>query len=81
MNYNYYYYSGFWSEVLGVGDFYYEVGVQLVELGVATAPINGGVIKMREALNRLNKYRRREDHLTEYIIPFVCNYIHSQHCS
>ena len=25
--------KGFWSEMLGVGDFYYELGVQIVEVG------------------------------------------------
>ena len=24
--------KGFWSEMLGVGDFYYELGVQIVEV-------------------------------------------------
>lgn len=24
--------KGFWSEILGVGDFYYELGVQIIEV-------------------------------------------------
>lgn len=52
--------KGFWCEMLGVGDFYYELGVQIVELCVATSHRNGGVISLDEALRRLN-HRRRPD--------------------
>lgn len=34
--------KGFWSEMLGVGDFYYELGVQIVEVCIATSHRNGG---------------------------------------
>eukprot|EP00058_Branchiostoma_floridae_P006517 XP_002592005.1 hypothetical protein BRAFLDRAFT_79594 [Branchiostoma floridae] len=34
--------KGFWSEMLGIGDFYYELGVQIVEVCLATKPRNGG---------------------------------------
>ena len=34
--------KGFWSEVLGIGDFYYEVGVQIIEVCLATSHRNGG---------------------------------------
>lgn len=36
--------KGFWAEVLGVGDFYYELGVQIVDVCMATRPVNGGLI-------------------------------------
>ncbi|KAK7083770.1 ESCRT-II subunit protein snf8 [Halocaridina rubra] len=52
--------SGFWCEMLGVGDFYYELGVQIVELCVATSHRNGGVISLDEVLSKLN-HRRRPD--------------------
>ena len=39
--------KGFWSEVLGVGDFYYELGVQIVEVCMATNHKNGGEIRWR----------------------------------
>ncbi|XP_076047131.1 vacuolar-sorting protein SNF8 [Oratosquilla oratoria] len=54
--------KGFWCEMLGVGDFYYELGVQIVEECVATSHRNGGVISVSEMLRRLNK-RRRQDQL------------------
>ncbi len=34
--------KGFWAEMLGVGDFYYELGVQIVEVCLATSHRNGG---------------------------------------
>ena len=34
--------KGFWSELLGVGDFYYELGVQIIEVCMATSHRNGG---------------------------------------
>lgn len=33
--------KGFWSELLGVGDFYYELSVQIIEICLATRPQNG----------------------------------------
>lgn len=34
--------KGFWAEMLGVGDFYYELGVQIIEVCLATSHRNGG---------------------------------------
>lgn len=36
--------KGFWSEMLGVGDFYYELGVQIIEVCLALKHRNGGVL-------------------------------------
>ncbi|KAL4619133.1 hypothetical protein ACB092_06G057900 [Castanea dentata] len=40
--------KGFWAELLGIGDFYYELGVQIVEICLATRPHNGGLINLQE---------------------------------
>ena len=53
--------AGFWSELLGVGDLYYELGVQVVELCVATSHLNGGMLPMADALKRLNGRRARKN--------------------
>ena len=37
--------KGFWAEVLGVGDFYYELGVQIIDICIQTRPSNGGLIR------------------------------------
>ncbi|XP_011270237.1 vacuolar-sorting protein SNF8, variant [Capsaspora owczarzaki ATCC 30864] len=49
--------KGFWSELLGVGDFYYELSVQVVEVCLATRASNGGFITMQELMTRLTKRR------------------------
>ena len=49
--------KGFWSEMLGVGDFYYELGVQAVEICIATRPYNGGIVKLSDLHQKLMKTR------------------------
>jgi len=44
--------KGFWS-VLGIGDFYYELAVQIVEVCMATSYKNGGIIGLDELRDRL----------------------------
>jgi len=44
--------KGFWSEMLGVGDFYYELGVQAVEICIATRSQNGGIMTLNELHQR-----------------------------
>ncbi|XP_028416209.1 vacuolar-sorting protein SNF8-like [Dendronephthya gigantea] len=44
--------KGFWAEMLGVGDFYYELGVQAIEICMATRTRNGGLLALDE-LHRL----------------------------
>lgn len=47
--------KGFWAQLLGVGDFYYELGVQIVEVCLATKPSNGGIITMEDLCSKLGK--------------------------
>uniref|UniRef100_A0A914R9E1 Vacuolar-sorting protein SNF8 n=1 Tax=Parascaris equorum TaxID=6256 RepID=A0A914R9E1_PAREQ len=49
--------KGFWAEKLGVGDFYYELAVQIVEVCLSTNHINGGVMTVDELRNRLMRSR------------------------
>lgn len=49
--------KGFWSELLDVGDFYYELAVQIIEVGILTRPKNGGLIGMSDLLRLLDKKR------------------------
>lgn len=53
--------KGFWS-VLGIGDFYYELGVQIVEVCLATNDQNGGLISLDEVRQRLIKARGKSQH-------------------
>ncbi|MGH0184080.1 UNVERIFIED_CONTAM: hypothetical protein FKN15_013916 [Acipenser sinensis] len=49
--------KGFWSEMLGVGDFYYELGVQIIEVCLALKHRNGGLITLEELHQRVLKGR------------------------
>uniref|UniRef100_A0A023F8R0 Vacuolar-sorting protein SNF8 n=1 Tax=Triatoma infestans TaxID=30076 RepID=A0A023F8R0_TRIIF len=51
--------KGFWS-VLNIGDFYYELGVQIVEVCLATSDKNGGLIGLEELRQKLLKSRGRQ---------------------
>eukprot|EP01116_Phalansterium_solitarium_P007545 TRINITY_DN20286_c0_g1_i1.p2 TRINITY_DN20286_c0_g1~~TRINITY_DN20286_c0_g1_i1.p2 ORF type:complete len:248 (-),score=64.20 TRINITY_DN20286_c0_g1_i1:32-775(-) len=51
--------KGFWAEVLGVGDFYYELAVAIVEVCVRTRPRNGGLIEVGELRSYLERARGR----------------------
>ncbi|XP_017475891.1 PREDICTED: vacuolar-sorting protein SNF8 [Rhagoletis zephyria] len=44
--------KGFWS-VLGIGDFYYELGVQVVEVCLASNHKTGGLMELNELRGRL----------------------------
>ncbi|KAK4383404.1 Vacuolar protein sorting-associated protein [Sesamum angolense] len=50
--------KGFWAELLGIGDFYYELGVQIVDICLATRPHNGGLISLEELCKLLGQRRR-----------------------
>ncbi|BFG31214.1 hypothetical protein CerSpe_174880 [Prunus speciosa] len=53
--------KGFWAELLGIGDFYYELGVQIVDICLATKPHNGGLVNLQDPCNMLRQ-RRKSDH-------------------
>lgn len=57
--------KGFWSELLGVGDFYYELSVQVIEVCMATSHLNGGLITLKELRQRLVKARGKAQHHQE----------------
>nr|CAG4645676.1 EOG090X09XM [Lynceus sp. MCZ IZ 141354] len=54
--------KGFWSELLGVGEFYYELSVQAIEVCLATSHRNGGILTLDELRQRLVKARGKAQH-------------------
>lgn len=38
--------QGMWAELLGFGDYYYELGVQILEACWASRPLNGGLMEL-----------------------------------
>ena len=62
--------KGFWSEMLGVGDFYYELGVQIIEVCMAHSHKTGGFMELedlrrRVASSRMSHGKRKQQVLTQ----------------
>ncbi|TPX45151.1 hypothetical protein SeLEV6574_g04055 [Synchytrium endobioticum] len=49
--------KGFWAEVFGFGDFYYELGVQIAEVCLTTRESNGGLIGLKELKRLVERMR------------------------
>ncbi|KAF8631429.1 hypothetical protein AX17_005106 [Amanita inopinata Kibby_2008] len=49
--------GGWWAEMFGLGDWQYELGVQIVDICVSTRERNGGMIEMSEILRLVAKLR------------------------
>jgi ESCRT-II complex subunit VPS22 len=49
--------KGFWGDILHIGDFYYELSVQIVEICLQTRSSLGGLIELQELIQRLMKMR------------------------
>ena len=49
--------KGFWAELLGVGDFYYELGIQIIDVCLSTRGRNGGLVELGELKRQLIKMR------------------------
>jgi len=55
--------KGFWADKLGVGSFYYDLSVQIVDVCISTREKNGGLLPMTELLKRLAKTREARQKL------------------
>lgn len=49
--------GGWWAELLGLSDWQYELGVQIVDVCVSTRERNGGLIAMSELVRLVSKLR------------------------
>lgn len=45
--------KGFWADLLGVGDFHFELAVQIVQICMRSRNINGGIMPLNELLRIL----------------------------
>ena len=57
--------KGFWSNMLDIGDFYYELGVQIVEVCMASQHKTGGLMELGEIRHKLIRARGRSEHHQE----------------
>jgi ESCRT-II complex subunit VPS22 len=53
--------GGWWAEMLGLGDWQYELGVQIVDVCVSTRERNGGVIELGELVRIVSGLRDPEN--------------------
>uniref|UniRef100_A0A0G4HRM9 Vacuolar-sorting protein SNF8 n=1 Tax=Chromera velia CCMP2878 TaxID=1169474 RepID=A0A0G4HRM9_9ALVE len=47
--------KGFWAKLLGTGNFFYRLGVQILTVTLATRPENGGLLELEDLLRRLRR--------------------------
>ncbi|KAI3660828.1 hypothetical protein MP638_001877 [Amoeboaphelidium occidentale] len=52
--------KGYWSELLGIGDFYFELGIRIVEICILTRDSNGGLLDLEE-LKQILKAKTQSD--------------------
>ncbi|XP_054799619.1 vacuolar protein sorting-associated protein 22 homolog 1-like isoform X2 [Prosopis cineraria] len=52
--------KGFWAELLGIGDFYYELGVQIVDICLGARAHNGGLINLQELCHLLRQQQKSD---------------------
>ncbi|ETO29770.1 vacuolar-sorting protein [Reticulomyxa filosa] len=52
--------KGFWADILGVGDFYYELSVQIVTVCLQTRNVNGGLIDIYELSHKVQEKRSKQ---------------------
>ncbi|KAF7729027.1 hypothetical protein EC973_005058 [Apophysomyces ossiformis] len=52
--------KGFWADLLGVGDFYYELGIQIIDGCMATRSRDGGLTDLGDLRKRLEVMRSKK---------------------
>ncbi|EPQ27833.1 uncharacterized protein PFL1_04578 [Pseudozyma flocculosa PF-1] len=55
--------AGIWSDLLGLADWQYELGVQIIDVCVSTRHLNGGLIAIDELIARVSRLRNGQQHL------------------
>ena len=69
--------KGMWAQLLGFGDFYYELGVQIVEACLATRTYNGGFMELGALRNAVQVKISRAPQGTSTAVGLK---FWSQHC-
>eukprot|EP00668_Euglena_longa_P040872 GGOE01053798.1.p1 GENE.GGOE01053798.1~~GGOE01053798.1.p1 ORF type:complete len:260 (+),score=91.63 GGOE01053798.1:85-864(+) len=57
--------KGFWAELLGYGDFYYELAIQIIEVCLSTRKQNGGLVPLAEITAAVEKRRPSSSAISE----------------
>lgn len=56
--------GNFWVKLLGIGDFYYELAVQIAEIFLATSHKNGGIFTLEELKEKVSASRKNSESIT-----------------
>lgn len=51
--------TGFWGELFGLGDYYFDLGVKVIAMGISTRGENGGILEISKICRRLNAQNER----------------------
>ncbi|PWY98033.1 winged helix DNA-binding domain-containing protein [Testicularia cyperi] len=65
--------GGLWNDLLGLGDWQYELGVQIIDVCVSTRSSNGGIIAMDDLIRRLTKLRTGVDRIPSAAVSSSTN--------
>jgi len=52
--------KGFWADILGVGDFYYELSVQIITVCLQMRSVNGGLMDINELAEKIQQKRSKQ---------------------
>lgn len=63
--------KGIWSECLNIGNHYYELSTQIVDVCISTRNQNGGIIEISELRNNLKELRGCDDISNEEIVSAI----------
>jgi len=63
--------AGFWTRLLGIGDFYYELSVQVVEEAIRTREENGGIMRVEEMRRRIQEKNKNQQISCDDILQSV----------
>ncbi|PWN49271.1 winged helix DNA-binding domain-containing protein [Violaceomyces palustris] len=58
--------AGIWNDLLGFGDWQYELGVQIIDVCVSTRNLNGGLIEVKDLIRGVMRLRTGEE---EPVVP------------
>lgn len=51
--------KGFWAELFGLGDYYFDLGVKIIAMAISTREANGGILEIETIAQRLNAQNER----------------------
>ncbi|KAM7543117.1 hypothetical protein Aperf_G00000010416 [Anoplocephala perfoliata] len=70
--------NGYWSKILGIGDFYYHLAVRIIEICMANQRKTGGLMPLEELISELNKTKSSQE--TDICQDDVVRAIKRLHC-